>query len=114
MMRRRGNKSYSRYCIPGFSYDLINLMTRELTTFTRLCSLSDFDLKLIGIDQKFGCNSKTAACNLFNCTSYTVSIFKWLEPNWVLATFAGITSSTDSVHRNCQCFMGFATDRTIR
>ena len=85
-------------------------MSGELTTFTGFCSLGNFNLKLIGIYQVFGCNTKTAACNLFNSTSYTVAVFKRFETYRIFTTFTGIASSADPVHCNSKCFMSFTTD----
>ena len=84
-------------------------MSRKLTTFSGFCSLGNFDLDLISIYKVFGRDSKTAASDLFNCTSYTVPVFQGFETYRIFTTFPGITASTNTVHCNSQCFMSFTT-----
>ena len=50
---RRGNQGYARCRIAHFSNIPAYFITRQLSSFTRFCSLSDFDLQFVAVDQIF-------------------------------------------------------------
>ena len=113
MMRRRRNQANACRCTAAFGNPWINLATGKLSSFTRLSTLSNFNLDFVGIDKIIAGYAKTAAGNLLNCTALAVTIRQRCKTVGILAAFAGIALATDTVHGNRQTFMRLLAQRAV-
>ena len=107
VMRRWRNKSYARGRMSNFCNPWVDLVTRKLTAFARLCALRHFDLYIIGINEVFTCDSETARSNLFDCRSLGIPIRQCDVARWIFSTLSRIGFRSQSVHRNRQSFVSF-------
>ena len=91
-----------------------DLMTRQFTTLTRLCTLRHLDLQLIGVSQIMRRNTETARSNLLDSRSHSIAILHSLATLRILTTFTGIRLATKTIHSNGQSRVRFHRDGTIR
>ena len=94
VMRRRWNQRNTWYWVTGLSNNLVNLISWQLSTFTRLCTLSNLNLYLLGINKIFCSNTEATTCHLFGLTAQRYSVNGSVEAFFVLTTFTGIASCT--------------------
>ena len=59
-MRGRGDQGDARDGVTGLGDDLVHLIARQLTAFTRLGALGDLDLNLICVHQIFRGDTEAA------------------------------------------------------
>ena len=62
------NQRNTRSCKTSLCNPRINLFTRKMTSFSRLCSLCHFNLNFTGTQKIFFCNTKTSRSYLLDCT----------------------------------------------
>mmetsp|Transcript_8072 Transcript_8072/g.11975 ORF Transcript_8072/g.11975 Transcript_8072/m.11975 type:complete len:221 (+) Transcript_8072:1691-2353(+) len=109
---------------------LRNLLSRKLTTFTRLGSLSNLDLQLLRRDQKLWRHTETSTGNLVNVRVGRISILKsvkvgegrtlavfihvgdGLGADRIFATLSRVRLSTHTVHSYGEHLMCLTTERT--
>ena len=60
------NQANSGSGVTRFCYRRIHLVPRKLAAFAGLCTLSHFDLQVVGIHQVFASHTKTTRCNLLD------------------------------------------------
>ena len=113
MMRRRRNQTNACRCTAAFGNPGINLAARKLSAFTRLSTLCNFNLNFVRIDKVIAGYAKTAAGNLLNCATLAVTIRQRCKTVGILAAFAGIALTTDTVHGNSQAFMCLLAQRAV-
>ena len=109
MMRRGRNQADACRRTAAFGNPGINLASRQLSAFTRLSTLCNFNLDFVRIDKIIAGYAKTAAGNLLNCTALAVTIRQRCKTAGILAAFAGIALAADTVHSYCQTFMRLLT-----
>ena len=98
MMGWWGNKAYARNGITRLGNNLVHLETRQLSAFTRLCTLCHLNLYLFGIYQVFGRNSKASRCYLLGLAGKTNSVHLRVIAGVVLATLTSVASCAKFVH----------------
>ena len=113
MMRRRRNQTNACRCTAAFGNPGINLAARQLSAFTGFSTLRNFNLDFIRINKIIAGYAKTAAGNLLNCATLAVTIRQRRKTVGILATFAGIALTTDTVHGNSQTFMCLLAQRAV-
>src|SRR6478672_7957983 len=92
----------------------INLVSGQLSTFTRLSTLGDFDLQLLSIDQVITRHAETSRSNLFDRAVARISVGIANVTRRVFPSLTSVALRADSIHRDRQGFMSFATDGTVR
>src|SRR6266566_8096372 len=90
---------------------IVNLMTRKLPAFTRLCALRHLDLQFVSVDQIIRSHAESGGCYLLDRAATPVTVRVFLVALFVLATFAGVRPSSDPVHRDRQSLVRFLADR---
>lgn len=85
MMRRGRNQAYACRRTAAFGNPGINLAARQLSAFTRLSALCNFNLDFVRIDKVIAGYAKTAAGNLLNCTALAVTIRQRCKTVGILA-----------------------------
>ncbi len=96
----------------GLGDGRIDLVTRQLTAFTRLCTLRNLDLDQIGVDQIFRRHTKTARSHLLDGRAFRVrlAIRQRIEAIRLLTTLAGVRFAANRVHGAGQRCVGFSGD----
>ncbi|OAV68215.1 hypothetical protein Barb4_02161 [Bacteroidales bacterium Barb4] len=112
VMRRRRYEGDAGDGMAGAGDDVVHFVAGQLSTFTRLRALSDFDLYFIGIHEVFGGYTETSGGYLLDGGAQGCAVFARDETGRVFATFAGVAAPFYLVHGDCHCFVGFAADRT--
>ena len=112
-MRRRTDKSHTFRRHASLSDGLVDLVTRQLTAFTRLSSLSNLDLQFVCVRQIPGGHSESSGRNLLDRGSPRITILHWFETIVSLATFPGIALTANAVHRNRQGLVCIRGDRAV-
>lgn len=95
---RRGDQTDTGCRVTGATDGLRDLVARKLTTFSRFCTLSHLDLKLIRVGKIVGCDAKTTRSNLLDGGAKGVAVGKRNGALSVFTTFTSIGLSTKTVH----------------
>ena len=100
--------------MPDFSDVLADLISRQLATFTRFCTLRNLYLHFIGVRKIKAIHTKPPGCDLLYFASAGVSIFIRRIAHHIFTSFTSIAFSAQPVHSNSQCFMSLAGNGTNR
>ena len=84
-----------------------------MTAFTRFCTLSHFNLDLVGADKVSGSHTKSTRSHLFDSRTPIKSIRSDSKTFKTLTTFTGIGFAVDHIHGNSQCLMSFLRNGAI-
>src|SRR5207302_11084367 len=84
---------------------LVHLVTGELTAFTRLRALRDFDLELRRGYEVFRGHAEASRCHLLD----RAVAFR-AEPRALLSTLAGIAATAEAIHRDGERIVRLAAD----
>ena len=102
MVRRRGDQRHARHRIAQFGNVRSDFITRQLTAFSRLRALGDFNLNDVGIDQIRRSNPKATGSHLLDARHFVGAVARR-----VFAAFTGVRITADAVHRFRQRLVGF-------
>ena len=91
----------------------IDLRSRQLAAFSRLGTLCHFNLKLLGVHQIEARYSETTGCHLFDGTVQGIAVWKNFISGRIFSSLTCIAFPSQTVHGDCQCFMGLLADGTI-
>ena len=114
VMRRRRNKRDSRNRMTCLRNNLVHLITRQLTTLTRLCTLCNLNLNFFGIHQIFSGHTKTTWSNLLGLATERDTVIGFAKAFIVFATFTRITTCTQFIHSKRQSLVCLFADCTKR
>src|SRR6266568_1057269 len=102
MMRRRRNEADSRSRVPHFGNMRVNLVSRQLPTFTRLCALRDLDLQFLSVDQIVAGYPKATRRYLLNRAVSRIAVrINEIAPR-IFPALAGVAFAANPIHRNGQ------------
>lgn len=113
VVRRRTDQTDARRGVPRRRNDLVHLVTGQLTPFTRLGTLRDLDLMLVGVGEVPGGDPEPAAGDLLDRGPLAVAVRQRREPFVVFASFAGVALPTDAVHGDREGFVRLSGDRAV-
>ena len=113
VMRRRRDEADARRRIAHPRDGRVDLMAGQLPTFAGLGPLRHLDLDLIGVDQIFGGDAKTAGRDLLDRRAHGIAIGQGREAIRLLAAFAGIGAAADAVHGDGERRVGLAAQGAI-
>ncbi|GCL89452.1 hypothetical protein ExPCM15_01442 [Escherichia coli] len=85
MVRRRGDQRHARHRIAQFGNVRSDFITRQLTAFSRLRALGDFNLNDVGIDQIRRSNAEATGRHLLDARHFVSAIARR-----VFTAFAGV------------------------
>ena len=94
MMRWRRDKPTARLRETQLRDHLVDLVARQLATFTGLGPLGYLDLDHLGIDEILRRHAETPGCNLLDLRHALVAIARR-----IFATFARVRAPAHAVHR---------------
>ena len=109
VMRRRWDQSHTRRRMSGFCYPRVNLSPRQMSTFSRFCSLRHLDLDFFCADKISACNTKTSTGNLFDRRASVGS--KALD---ILSAFTGVWLTVQCIHCKGKGFVCFLWNWSVR
>ena len=112
VMRWRRNQADARDRVTGLGDDLVDLEARQLTTLTRFSTLCHLDLDFLCIYQIFCCHTETTRSHLLGLAGEADAIHFTVEALIVLTTFTCVATSTEGVHGECHCLVGFLRQST--
>ena len=102
MVGRRRNQGHARHGKTQAGNQRVDLAARQLSAFTGLGTLGDFDLQHFRIHQIVRRYSEATRGHLFD-----LGTFVGAETGRVFAAFAGVGASAQAVHALRQRFMCF-------
>ena len=111
MVRRRRDQGDAWDGVTGLRDDLVHLITRQLTTFTRFSTLGDLDLDLIGVHQILRGDTETAGSDLLDGRAERQPILTRCEASGILATLSGVAASMYLVHGHGHGLVCLLADR---
>ena len=79
---------------------LADLVARELSSLSRLGSLSHLDLELVGVGEVVGGDSESTGRDLLDGGSHRISVRQDVGSLSVLSSLSGVGLSSQSVHRD--------------
>ena len=112
-MRRRRDETYTRCRVTGLCDPRIDLTGRELSAFTRLCTLRHLDLDLFCMYEVIGSNTETSGSDLLDRTHLRIAVRHSLISFRILTAFTGVGLTAQTVHGDGQSLMCFLTDGTV-
>ena len=107
MMRRRRNQRNIRNRVTDTRHELVHLVSRQLATFTRLCTLRHLDLQILCMAEIVNRYAKAARSNLTDCRATDIAVCRRSIAVWVFTTFTAVAHGSDAVHGNSNRFVGF-------
>ena len=105
MVRRGRDEGNARDGMARAGDDTVDLVSRQLAAFSRLCTLSDLDLYLFRVDEVFGCYTETSGSDLL----YSAVLGR-MEAFTVLSALTGVAARTEAVHGFCNGLVGTLAD----
>src|SRR6266536_673647 len=99
MMRRGRNEADSRSRVPHFGNMRVNLVYRQLPTFTRLCALRNLDLQFLSVNQIVAGYPKATRRYLLNRAVSRIAVrINEIAPR-IFPALAGLEALNDLCHR---------------
>ena len=111
VVRRGRDKAHTRRRVAHRANALVDLVTRQLPAFTRLCALRHLDLDIVGICEILSRHTKAARGDLLDAAAHRVAVFHGLETEWFLAAFTRVRAPANTVHRNREGRVRLMADR---
>ncbi len=96
----------------GLGDDLVDLETRQLTTFSRLGTLCHLDLDFLCVYQIFCCHTETAGSHLLGLAGEADAVLCRVESLIVLTTLTRVAAGTEGIHGERHCLVGFLGEGT--
>src|SRR6185312_4157701 len=100
--------------MPQARDDVVNFMTWELATLTRLSALCHFDLQLFSIYQIMSSHAEASRGDLLDGAAPPVAVRILVIALFVFAAFAGVRLTADPVHGDGQRLVRFLADGAER
>ena len=107
MVRRRRNQGHVRNRVAYSCHKFVHLVSRQLTAFTRLCTLSHLDLQILCMAQVVNRHAKAARSNLTDSGATDIAVCGRSIAIRIFTTFTAVAHGTDAVHGNSNRFVGF-------
>ena len=108
---RRADQPHTGCRVADPGDNLVHFVAGELASFTRLGSLGDLDLELIGIGQIPHGDTEATRGHLFDGRALGISTRERYKTLRVFTALAGVGFSADAVHGQSQGFVSFRGDR---
>ena len=90
VMRRRRNQSYSGDRVADPGNHVVHFMARQLSAFSRLCTLRDLDLQIVRINHVVGGNAEAGRGHLLNRAAAQIAVGVGNVAGFILSAFSGV------------------------
>ena len=107
VVRRRRNERHIRDRVTHASHKFIHLTSRELTTFTWLCTLSHLDLQILSVTEIVDRHTETTRSDLANSRATDFTVRSRSIAIRVFTTFTAVAHGTHAVHGDSDGFVSF-------
>jgi hypothetical protein len=114
VVRGRRDKTDTRGGVTGASNRLGHLVSRKLTTLTRLGTLGHLDLKLVGVSKVGRSDTETARSDLLDSRTHGVTVRHTLRSLGILTTLTSVGLAAKAVHGNGESRVRLHGDGTVR
>ena len=112
MVGRRTNQRHARGRTTRCGDRIVHFVTWQFTTFTGLGPLSHFDLNLVRVRQVKHVHAETTRGHLLDRRTTIVTVIIKRETPSILAAFASIALTAQTIHRNRQRLVSFRRNRS--